>query len=251
MTLSERDRELMAEIQAKLDSAPVDHDVSRIKKRRHEAAIAAGVRCPKFSNCVLCDAERAPAKRTPEGAARAIIRAYERAQGKHPRSHTAADYRSLAARLAPVVSRALVSPSPAPDLDNQEWIAERWKPILSLTRGGGNGVVAAPKMIAEWLEVSRDAVYTERNKIVAVLAAMFPSGIARTDILGWEPEWHGCVYIDFPTGQVSWHYHDRDAHLFAHLPAYVKGWDGHTTDEKYERLAAFVAKRHAPPPQSL
>jgi hypothetical protein len=87
-----------------------------------------------------------------------------------------------------------------------------------------------------------DAVYLERNHLVALLAAIYPSGTARTAIEGWEPEWHGCVYIDLPTGQASWHYHDSHAHLFAHLPPYAGGWDGHTTEEKYQRVSdlAFV-----------
>jgi len=89
------------------------------------------------------------------------------------------------------------------------------------------------------LQVDKDGAHLERNRLVAVLTSLFPSGIARTDIPGWLPEWHGCVYIDLPTGQASWHYHDSQAHLFAHLPPYTKPWDGHTTDEKYARLAAL------------
>lgn len=96
--------------------------------------------------------------------------------------------------------------------------------------------VTLTDMLAE-----KDAAYLERNQVVAALASIFPSGIARTDIPGWLPEWHGCVYIDLPTGQASWHYHDSHAHLFAHLPPYAGKWDGHTTGEKYARLAA-VAK---------
>ena len=83
----------------------------------------------------------------------------------------------------------------------------------------------------------KDAAYLERNKVVAALARCFPSGIATTAIEGWHKEWHGCVYIDLPTGQVSWHFHDSHAYLFEGLPPYTKPWDGHTTEEKYERLA--------------
>ena len=83
----------------------------------------------------------------------------------------------------------------------------------------------------------KDGAYLERNRVVAALASCFPSGISRTAIEGWHDDWHGCVYIDLPTGQVSWHYHDSHAHLFAHLPPYTKQWDGHTTEEKYERVA--------------
>ncbi|WP_086853371.1 hypothetical protein [Amycolatopsis kentuckyensis] len=45
-----------------------------------------------------------------------------------------------------------------------------------------------------------------------------------------EPDWP-VVYIDLPTGQVSWH-----------MPAYSPAWDRHTTAEKYERIRAFIAQ---------
>ncbi len=81
------------------------------------------------------------------------------------------------------------------------------------------------------------AAYTERNRLVAFLARQFPSGLKRTAIPGWDPEWHGCVFIDTPEGQMSWHYHDNDADLFDGLPQYQGEWDGHSTPEKYARLA--------------
>lgn len=84
--------------------------------------------------------------------------------------------------------------------------------------------------------IKRKAAYTERNRLVAFLTRLYPSGVARTAIPGWHPNWHGCVYVDSPAGQLSWHYHDDDAHLFSHLLPYEKPWDGHSTDEKYERL---------------
>ena len=86
------------------------------------------------------------------------------------------------------------------------------------------------------MKARKDAAYLERNHLVAALAKCFPSGTARTAIEGWHEEWHGCVYIDLPTGQVSWHYHDSHAYLFAELSPYQRSWDGHTTDEKYRRV---------------
>lgn len=74
---------------------------------------------------------------------------------------------------------------------------------------------------------------------MAALARLYPSGLLQTDIPGWDPEWHGAVYIDLPAGQVSWHYHVSQAHLFDGLPAYAGAWDGHDTPEKYRRLAAL------------
>jgi len=96
---------------------------------------------------------------------------------------------------------------------------------------------------SEKMEVARDGAYTERNRLVALLACLFPSGVKRTAIPGWDEAWHGCVYIDLPTGQASWHFHDSEKHLFAHLPPYDGEWDGHTTEEKYERLV--LASSHA------
>lgn len=92
------------------------------------------------------------------------------------------------------------------------------------------------------MRVSKDAAYEERNRLVAALASLYPAGLKRTNIEGWDAEWHGCVYIDLPTGQASWHYHDSQAHLFDGLPPYAGEWDGHTTEEKYCRVAALRFK---------
>jgi hypothetical protein len=94
-------------------------------------------------------------------------------------------------------------------------------------------------------QAQKDAAYVERNRVVAGLAALavrlgWRAGLRQTDIKGWEREWHNAVYIDLPTGQVSWHYHDRDRDLFAFLPPYQDDWDGHDTPEKYRRLAALA-----------
>ena len=43
-----------------------------------------------------------------------------------------------------------------------------------------------------------------------------------------EPEWP-VAYIELPTGQVSWH-----------MPQYPATWDGHSSDEKYERIRRYV-----------
>jgi hypothetical protein len=91
-------------------------------------------------------------------------------------------------------------------------------------------------LYAKEQEDSKDGAYLERNKLVALLASRFPSGIKKTAIEGWSEDWHGCVYIDLPNGQASWHYHDSQEHLFKHLPQYEGVWDGHTTEEKYERI---------------
>ena len=95
------------------------------------------------------------------------------------------------------------------------------------------------------MRARKDGAYRERNMLVALLAACCPSGIKETAIPGWHEEWHGCVYIDLPTGQASWHYHDSQADLFAHLPAYDGEYDGHTTEQKYQRIAELAKLKPA------
>lgn len=91
----------------------------------------------------------------------------------------------------------------------------------------------------------KDGAYEERNRLVALLAAIFPSKRTKTEIEGWDPEWHNCVYIDLPTGQASWHYPDSHAELFSHVPEIHVDWDGHSTEEKYCRVAETIARLEA------
>jgi hypothetical protein len=92
----------------------------------------------------------------------------------------------------------------------------------------------------------RDAAYTERNKVVAGLAAMVLRAGGRAwladhpDDPSWDPEWKTIVFIDGPTGQLSWHLHDSDVVHFLFLPRGENEWDGHTTEQKYNRVAALA-----------
>lgn len=86
--------------------------------------------------------------------------------------------------------------------------------------------------------------YSERNACVAAMAKMaiangWKAGLRKTTIEGWDDCWQNCCWIEFPTGQASWHYHNDDAYLFDGLPEYTEPWDGHTTPEKYARLLAM------------
>lgn len=101
--------------------------------------------------------------------------------------------------------------------------------------------------IAHNIETSTDGAYKERNQVVSALARCFPSGVNKTAIEGWDEAWHNCVYIDLPTGQASWHFHDREWPLFVGLPVYNKPWDGHSTPEKYRRLGELEKRREKDP----
>lgn len=87
--------------------------------------------------------------------------------------------------------------------------------------------------------------YAERNKVVAALAnaavklrmpVLVSTHEAKENEI-WDKEWSTVLYIKTPAGQISWHFHDSEAHLIAsHVEAPVK-FDGHTSAEKYDRLA--------------
>jgi hypothetical protein len=82
-----------------------------------------------------------------------------------------------------------------------------------------------------------NSVYVERDQLIAFLSRVFPSHLGPVD--DQEPGWMMAVYIHTPEGQLSWHIPDHEAHtLFGHLVVSPESnWDGHTTEEKYERLS--------------
>lgn len=89
------------------------------------------------------------------------------------------------------------------------------------------------------------SAYRQRNILAALLARLFPSGWRETDIEGWDAEWKKCVYIDLPTGQISFHYHDNEHGLFQFLPKYTKEYDGHDDQTKWGRVIDLMAKLDA------
>jgi len=56
-----------------------------------------------------------------------------------------------------------------------------------------------------------------------------------------EDEWKNVVFIDLPTGQVSWHIHKDELVYFPGLPTYKGVWDGHTVEEKYDRVKKYLS----------
>ena len=102
--------------------------------------------------------------------------------------------------------------------------------------------------ILERTEKQKDQAYAERNKLVALLSKLFTAHLGRHSELDkdWEEDWRWIVFITLPTGQVSWHIHDSELSLFAHLPHNLSrpnAWDGHTDDEKWERVRKMNVSR--------
>jgi hypothetical protein len=86
------------------------------------------------------------------------------------------------------------------------------------------------------------AVYRERAHLVAALAALMPGTLSYADPS--TPEWAVLTLDGGGEGeQLSWHIAPEDLDLFPHMPVTEEGlaWDGHSTEEKYERLRAMTA----------
>jgi hypothetical protein len=92
---------------------------------------------------------------------------------------------------------------------------------------------------ARSLEAAKDGAYRERDSLVAALSKLFPATLGWHEGEDWDDDWRNIVYIDLPTGQASWHLHESEMPQFMHLTLSDVKWDGHTTEEKYERVAAL------------
>ncbi len=83
-------------------------------------------------------------------------------------------------------------------------------------------------------------VYRERAHLVALLARLFPSWFGVDEK---EPEWP-VIYIMLGDTQVSWHIAHEDLDLFEGIPIDDdKKWDGHSTEEKYQRIREYMNKQ--------
>jgi hypothetical protein len=97
---------------------------------------------------------------------------------------------------------------------------------------------AGPTFASE-APVGLDAAYRERN---ALIAALIRSHGWRAEVV-MAPDTEGwwIIYAETPQGQVSWHISPDDMDLFRDWPAAFGSrpspWDGHTTEEKYRRIA--------------
>lgn len=100
----------------------------------------------------------------------------------------------------------------------------------------------------ERLTNQKDGAYNERDHLVAALSKFFPASLERHPAEEeWDDDWRWIVFIELPTGQVSWHIHDSEVGYFAHLARETgRKWDGHLTPEKYDRLAALSLPTPAP-----
>jgi len=88
-------------------------------------------------------------------------------------------------------------------------------------------------------ESKPDEAYLDRNLCVQVIARMaqklgYNVGIKENG------DWP-ILYIDLPTGQVSWHIPKAD--IAGISPEYHKEWDGHDVEIKRMRLIEFIKSK--------
>ncbi len=107
---------------------------------------------------------------------------------------------------------------------------------------------AMPRLMTEveHLTQQKDGAYSERNQLVGFISKLFPASLERHEPSddSWDDDWRWVVYIDLPTGQVSWHIHDSELPNFSHLPQHQgRRWDGHTVAEKYARLNNHIPRK--------
>lgn len=92
------------------------------------------------------------------------------------------------------------------------------------------------------LQSHLSGVYKEQFKLLAALAnaavkLRMPVLVSKTPEDEPTAEGWKSLYIKTPSGQMRWDFHDCQEGLFSHhVEADVK-FDGHTTEQKYERLA--------------
>lgn len=98
----------------------------------------------------------------------------------------------------------------------------------------------------EQTEAERDGAYRERAHLVALLAAMTDGAVIAPAPDVEEPGWQ-IAYLTIGGHQATWHISPRDADLVAHIEPVDPGdpraqWDGHSTELKYARIAAYTAE---------
>ncbi|MEU0199162.1 MULTISPECIES: hypothetical protein [unclassified Streptomyces] len=126
--------------------------------------------------------------------------------------------------------------------------AARWKRHaatyandLDLAVQGFNAKV----LVAEDRTRERDGAYRERAQLLAWLAALHPSSAVITPARDIDEDgWH-LLYLVAGGWQMSWHIAPLDVPLFRHVelvePSDPRAqWDGHGTEQKYQRLQQHV-----------
>jgi cell division septal protein FtsQ len=85
----------------------------------------------------------------------------------------------------------------------------------------------------------KDIAYWERNQLILFLTRLFPSHLEKHPIEDkqWPIDLRNIIVVETSKGQMCWHISDKELKYFKHLKLKKENsWDGHTIEEKYERL---------------
>ena len=93
--------------------------------------------------------------------------------------------------------------------------------------------------MSEQLESSGvEDAYFDRNQAVQALARLAQAQGCTIGIrLDADPHWT-ILFIDLPTGQVSWHIKTEE--MIDQWPIYKGWWDHHTLEDKRARMHNFI-----------
>ena len=84
-------------------------------------------------------------------------------------------------------------------------------------------------------------IISERNRLVSVLAALYPSHLCDISTeANPDAKFTAIVCIHTPVGQIAWKLPETEIGLFKGLPRKPNDWDGHTTEQKHERITALA-----------
>ena len=86
-------------------------------------------------------------------------------------------------------------------------------------------------------ESSPDQAYHDRNLVVQLAAKLAIQCGLKAGIRERQGQWP-ILYIDLPTGQVSWHIPADE--LIPGLPDFPDSWDGHDLEMKRRRVNRFM-----------
>lgn len=87
------------------------------------------------------------------------------------------------------------------------------------------------------LHNQKNAAYGERTRLAGLLAALYrDSGIGIDHAVPENKDFRKVIFINLPTGQISFHCSDRDYQYLLQLPKYKGSYDGHDKQAVLTRI---------------
>lgn len=112
-------------------------------------------------------------------------------------------------------------------------------------------------LAGEKVTQEKNGAYFERNQLLVLLAHLaiamgWKVGVGQhpASDTTWEADWRTILFVQLPTGQCCWHFHDVERELLKGLPQWTEAWDGHSTPTKYGRVLACALDLRMFPRQS-